>query len=144
MQDTTYNLEVHLQRINQRMAEPTIDHAYTSGISGDLEDEIKATTQCLQICEHAKARFESLANREPSPTPRNNTKEVCAISGDVSGQNKYTIEDVIATGGSNQVVVNTSGGLFHIKKAISHTNSAQLVGSMTKESLDREVDQHYK
>jgi hypothetical protein len=50
---------------------------------------------------------------------------------------------VIADGNSDQVVVTTLADLFDVKKALSKDNSAQLVGSMTDESLRHLTEQRY-
>lgn len=66
IQDTAYNLEVHLQRIDQKMDRFTPDNATTSDINIDLKDEREVTKQCLRICEDARSYLESLTNRESS------------------------------------------------------------------------------
>lgn len=65
VKDTAYNLELHLQRINEKMTQFTVENTNASGISIDLEDEREVTKQCLRICEDAKAHIESLSNGEP-------------------------------------------------------------------------------
>ncbi|PGG96336.1 hypothetical protein GX51_07866 [Blastomyces parvus] len=66
IQDTAYNLEVHLQRINEKMAQFTSQNAYTSDIAIDLKDEREVTKQCFRVCDDARSYIESLANRESS------------------------------------------------------------------------------
>jgi hypothetical protein len=61
--DTAYNLGVHLQRIDEKIAQSTFDKACNSDIRVDLEDEREATIQCLCICEDAKSLVKSLINR---------------------------------------------------------------------------------
>lgn len=78
IQDTAYNLEVHLQRIDEKMARFTIEETKTPDIDIDLKDEREVTQQCLRICEDAKSYIESLTNRESSVlpnTPKNATAE---------------------------------------------------------------------
>lgn len=78
IQDTAYSLEVHLQRIDEKMARFTIEETKTPDIDIDLKDEREVTQQCLRICEDAKSYIESLTNRESSVlpnTPKNATAE---------------------------------------------------------------------
>ncbi|KAH7142705.1 hypothetical protein B0J13DRAFT_596078 [Dactylonectria estremocensis] len=69
IQDTAYNLNIHLQRIDEKMALFTAESreiASASATSIDLEDERVVTEQCLRICEDARSYIESLTNREES------------------------------------------------------------------------------
>ena len=66
IQDTAYNLEVHLQRIDQKTAQFTSENTNTSDISIDLNDEREVTKQCLRVCEDARSYIESLTIRESS------------------------------------------------------------------------------
>ncbi|KIW11741.1 hypothetical protein PV08_09013 [Exophiala spinifera] len=78
VQDTTYNLELHLRRIDEKITSLTFENATTSGISIDLKDEREVTKQCLRICEDAKCYIESLSEREPAlipETPQNAAEE---------------------------------------------------------------------
>ncbi|KAA8646129.1 uncharacterized protein ATNIH1004_007555 [Aspergillus tanneri] len=183
IQDTAYNLEVHLQQIDEKM-------------TTDLEDEREVTKQCLRVCEDAKSYIESLTNREthllqgegsPQTTAEYDMRqffeaqlltrqalyenrdsfaqiisrlgkrlesledtntpkqclEVCKVASEVSRQKIYRIGEVTADGDSDQVVVTTLADLFDIKKALSKGNSAQLVGSMTDESLRHLAEKRY-
>src|ERR1700761_862612 len=69
IQDTAYNLELHLRRIDEKLARLTVDNANTSSGSIDLEDEREVTKQCLRICEDARSYIESLSDRESSLLP---------------------------------------------------------------------------
>ena len=69
--------------------------------------------------------------------------DVCKVASEVSRQKVYRIGEVIAEGGSDQVVVNTLADLFDIKKALSKDSSAQLVGSMTAENLRYLTEKRY-
>lgn len=69
IQDTAYNLELHLRRIDEKMTRLNIDSANTLGGSIDLEDEREVTQQCLRICEDARSYIESLSDRESSLLP---------------------------------------------------------------------------
>ncbi|OAQ58982.1 hypothetical protein VFPPC_11477 [Pochonia chlamydosporia 170] len=62
--DTAYNLELHLQRIDEKMAELTVEDTSTTGVTVDLNDEREVTQQCLRICEDARTFIENLTNRE--------------------------------------------------------------------------------
>lgn len=66
IQDTAYNLEVHLQRVDEKMTRFTTDNANTLNPSVDLKDEREVTKQCLRICEDARYYIESLTNQETS------------------------------------------------------------------------------
>ncbi|EER40864.1 conserved hypothetical protein [Histoplasma capsulatum H143] len=66
IQDTAYNLEVHLQRIDEKMAHFTVKNTYSSDITIDLKDEREVTKQCLRVCDDARSYIESLAKRESS------------------------------------------------------------------------------
>jgi len=210
IQDTQYNLELHLQRIDEKMTQFTIGNTSTSGVSIDLNDEREVTKQCLRVCEEAKSSIESLSNRESSLLPEapqnavddyirnsfeaqlltrqaldgnregftaiidhlrkrletlvqnedpgnNNERlrlqadidiskqclDVCKVASEISRQKVYRIGEVVADGDSDQVVVTTLADLFDIKKALSRNNSAQLVGSMTAESLRHLIDERY-
>jgi hypothetical protein len=64
IQDTTYNLEVNLQRVDERIKRVILDNTNTSGISIDTKDEKEVTKQCLRICEDVRGLIESRANRD--------------------------------------------------------------------------------
>ncbi|KAB8279175.1 hypothetical protein BDV30DRAFT_72364 [Aspergillus minisclerotigenes] len=67
VQDTVYNLEVYLRRIDEKLARIPLDTPDdTPGIKLDLKDEREVTKQCLRICQDAKSYIESLTNRESS------------------------------------------------------------------------------
>lgn len=70
--------------------------------------------------------------------------DVCKMASEVSRQTVYRIGEVIAEGDSDQVVVTTLADLFDIKKALSKDNSAQLVGSMTPETLRYITEKRYE
>ncbi|GLA26493.1 hypothetical protein AnigIFM63326_003653 [Aspergillus niger] len=64
IQDTAYNLELHLRRIDEKLAQLTTEEINASDISLNLEDERDVTKQCLRVCEDAKSYIESLETRE--------------------------------------------------------------------------------
>lgn len=76
IQDTTLNLEVHLQRIDEKMTRFTIEVAHIPEISIDLNNERGVTMQCLRICEDARSYIESLTNRESTLLPEAPQKAV--------------------------------------------------------------------
>ncbi|KAJ5474094.1 hypothetical protein N7475_003660 [Penicillium sp. IBT 31633x] len=79
IQDTVYNLEVHLQRIDEKMARFTLESSNTSDITIDLKDEKEVTKQCLRICEDARSYIESLTHQESSlllEAPQNAAEDV--------------------------------------------------------------------
>ncbi|KAJ5547120.1 hypothetical protein N7494_004705 [Penicillium frequentans] len=70
IQDTAYNLEVRLQRVDEKMARFTTDNANILNSSVDLNDEREVTKQCLRICEDAGHYIESLTNQESFILPK--------------------------------------------------------------------------
>ncbi|OJJ67275.1 hypothetical protein ASPBRDRAFT_59258 [Aspergillus brasiliensis CBS 101740] len=66
IQDTAYNLEIHLRRIDEKLARLTTEEINASDISLILVDERDVTKQCLRVCEDAKSYIESLEIRESS------------------------------------------------------------------------------
>ncbi|KAI5457661.1 hypothetical protein BGZ63DRAFT_393433 [Mariannaea sp. PMI_226] len=71
--------------------------------------------------------------------------EVCKMASDEASQKKsYIVGEAIAEGESDQLVVTTLADLFDVKKAFSRGGSAQLIGSMTDESLQQLTAQRYQ
>ncbi|KAL4936832.1 hypothetical protein BDV06DRAFT_204174 [Aspergillus oleicola] len=64
IKDTSYSLEEHLHRIDEKLAKLTIENSDSLGGNIDLKDERAVTKQCLRICEDARSYIESLTNRE--------------------------------------------------------------------------------
>jgi hypothetical protein len=64
IKDTSYNLKVYLQRIDEKLAQLSTENKDNSGGNVDLKDERAVTKQCLRICEDARSYIESLTNRE--------------------------------------------------------------------------------
>ena len=60
IKDTAYNLEVHLQRIDEKLVYMTTDGAADSVAIADLQDEREVTKHCLLVCNDVRARVESL------------------------------------------------------------------------------------
>ena len=69
IRDTTYNLEIHLQRIDEKMTQLFVENTGSSGVSINLKDEREVTKQCLRICEDARSYIERLSNQESSLWP---------------------------------------------------------------------------
>lgn len=67
VKDTAYNLELRLQRIDQKMtsiAASQLGHPEDNGI--DLQNERAVTLQCLRICESANFYIKSLQDAQPT------------------------------------------------------------------------------
>ncbi|KAH7175929.1 hypothetical protein EDB81DRAFT_850014 [Dactylonectria macrodidyma] len=70
IQDTVYNLNMNLQRLDEKMGLLLKENESTSAsdTSVDLKDEMAVTEQCLRICEDARSYIESLVDQEESLT----------------------------------------------------------------------------
>jgi hypothetical protein len=67
VKDTAYNLEIRLQRIDEKMTSLASYHsAPLEDSSTDLQDEKAVTIQCLRICERATSYIQSLQNEQPT------------------------------------------------------------------------------
>lgn len=62
IKDTAYNLNIHLQRIDEKVAS-IVSQGAPDLTSVNLQDEREVTKQCLRICEDAKLYIESLQAR---------------------------------------------------------------------------------
>jgi hypothetical protein len=94
--DTTYELKLQLQRIDERMALFAIETAPSSNSSIDLKDEKAVTQKCLRICEDAKAFIESLSNQESSllqTTSKNTTEEAIQKAFDAQLETRQTLDE---------------------------------------------------
>lgn len=60
IQDAVYDLKMHLQRLDERLARIDPDEASGVETSVMLHDEKAATRQCLEVCEKARSFLESL------------------------------------------------------------------------------------
>jgi hypothetical protein len=59
--DTTYNLEMHLQRIDEKITSIAVERPTRFEESSiDLQDEKAVTIQCLRICERASSHIKAL------------------------------------------------------------------------------------
>ena len=61
IQNTVYNLNVHLQRVDERLE--GYPNTNISTLNINLDDEKEVTQMCLRICEDAKQFFESLKRK---------------------------------------------------------------------------------
>ncbi|KAF7920156.1 uncharacterized protein EAE97_011497 [Botrytis byssoidea] len=67
VKDTAYNLEIRLQRIDEKMAVLSSCHpTLLEDPSIDLQDEKAVTVQCLRICERATSYIQSLQDEQPT------------------------------------------------------------------------------
>lgn len=68
---------------------------------------------------------------------------VCKVAREASHQKIYRLGEVVADGDGDQVVVTSLADLFDVKKALSQGNSAQLVRSMTDETIQHLAEKRY-
>jgi hypothetical protein len=67
VETTAYNLEMRLQRIDEKISILVADHpSLLEEASLDLQDEKAVTVQCLRICERASAYIKSLQDGQPT------------------------------------------------------------------------------
>ncbi|GKT87530.1 hypothetical protein Ct61P_05380 [Colletotrichum tofieldiae] len=65
--DTIYNLNLHLQRIDEQLAllaTKNTEETSAYDTTVDLKDERAVTEQCLRVCEDARSYLESLTDQE--------------------------------------------------------------------------------
>jgi Fungal N-terminal domain of STAND proteins len=93
IQDTAYNLELHLRRIDEKMTRSNIENINPSVVSIDLEDEREVTKQCLRICEDARSYIESLSNRESSLLPEASQNAVEETSFDAQLRTRQALDE---------------------------------------------------
>lgn len=210
IKDTSYGLQIHLQRIDEKLVRIIADDAVSSDTSVDLQDEKAVTKQCLQICDKARSYIESLQDEQPALTQNtgpatvgivqtqfeaqlltnktlndNRNKivetighlqerldsmvsdkrpgrdhgriqlqedinasrqclEVCnQAAQQVSHQKIHMVGEVVAEDDTDQVVVTTLADLFEVRKVWAKNRSAQLVGSMTDDTLQKMSTDRY-
>jgi hypothetical protein len=67
IKDTAYNLEIRLQRIDEKITSVAADRPTLLEDSNiDLQDEKAVTIQCLRICERASSYITSLQDEQPA------------------------------------------------------------------------------
>ena len=67
IEDTAYNLEMRLQRIDEKITSLATDRqTLLEDSSVDLQDEKAVTLQCLRICERASSYIKSLQDKQPA------------------------------------------------------------------------------
>ncbi|KAH8696920.1 hypothetical protein GQ44DRAFT_733537 [Phaeosphaeriaceae sp. PMI808] len=66
IQDTVYDLKVHLQRVDEKLYGYTIDNPKSNNLTSsiNLHDEREITKLCLRICEDARCYLDSVIQRE--------------------------------------------------------------------------------
>ncbi|KAH7014492.1 uncharacterized protein B0I36DRAFT_299420 [Microdochium trichocladiopsis] len=69
VQDTAYNLETQLQRIQDKMDALETVTSPDPTVTVDLTDEKAVTEQCLRICEEAQAVLQRLQAEQPGNRP---------------------------------------------------------------------------
>ena len=69
VQATIYNLQLQLQRIDEKMTELTAEHYKASDTDVDLTNERDVTQQCLRVCEEATSYIQDLSTRASSLLP---------------------------------------------------------------------------
>ncbi|ORY62628.1 uncharacterized protein BCR38DRAFT_372645 [Pseudomassariella vexata] len=74
--DTTYSLQIHLQRVDEKLARIATDSTATPDARIDLRDEKEVTKQCLIICEGARSYIESLQDQQPSLLQNGNSEDI--------------------------------------------------------------------
>jgi hypothetical protein len=211
IQDTTYNLEINLRQVEEKMSRFILDSANTPPTSIDTNDEKEVTKECLRICEDLRSCIESRANcgsfllqdRPQNATEDNmptcfeaqvltrqvleenrvrftqiighlqkrlesllqnknpeydnererlqhdfdNLKqclEVCRVAREDCYQNIRRTREATAGEHSGQAVVTTLGELSNIRKTLSRNSSAQVLGSITEETLRALASQRYR
>ena len=106
------NLVQTISRLQARLAALMLDE----GPNHDrqmlrLQDDIRISKQCLEVCKEASSQ--------------------------VHYRKIHTIGEVMADNDTDQLVVTTLADLFDVRKVLAKDRSAQLVGSMTDETLQK-------
>lgn len=157
-EDAMHYLASLSDRERERYTRALADHARNDESSGKL-DPFQTHRQTRKLLDDHRDSFareigrlqERLADlsndSEPSQTDERarlqreieileKSLDVCKLaSGEVNRQRIHNFGEVLADGDSDQVVVTTWAELFTIGKAVSKDSSAQLIGSMTDDSL---------
>ena len=66
IKDTAYNLELRLQRIDDKLAGLSTNRSNVLATDVDLKNERAVTEQCLRVCEDARSYLDTLSTRDPS------------------------------------------------------------------------------
>lgn len=82
-----------------------------------VQEDIHASKQCLEVCKQASKQF--------------------------SRQKIHIVGEVVADDDTDQVVVTTLADLFDVGKVLAKSGSAQLVGSMTDDTLQKLTADRY-
>lgn len=121
VKDTTYNLEVHLQRIDEKLGQYKSREKNTTDASVDLQDERAVTQQCLRICQEANSYIDTLVSQEsallshaPQPAQKGDTSgdfEAQTLARQAFSASQATLSGVINSLGERlqSIIVEKSG-----------------------------------
>lgn len=168
VKDTAYQLNLQLQRINDKMASwprRSDSDSNTKEPAIDLDDERQVTRQCLQICEDAKLYLESLTSRNSTllhPPPLDSSAilqqkfEAQLLSNKALDDNKASfvniitrlrerLETVLAEGDSSERLrleedIQTSKQCLEVCKLASSEVSSQKIHIIGEVVADGESD----
>jgi hypothetical protein len=102
-----------ISHLQERLASVTSNGgAEREHLISQLREDISISKQCLEVCQTATIQVHH-------------------------HQKIHTIGEVIADDDTDQVVVTTLADLFDVRKVLAKSRSAQLVGSMTEETLQQ-------
>jgi hypothetical protein len=141
IKDTAYNLEIQLQRIEEKVGSVATKTTLQGGQPAVLAEQTRERLH--------SSNFESGSDRETSWFVKeteiaNQGLKLCVqVSKQLSTQTIHIIDEAICEGNSSQVVVTTLADLFRVGKVKASKNSSQLVGSMDSNTLLALAKQHY-
>jgi hypothetical protein len=102
-----------INRLQERLASvASNDGAERERQMSQLREDINISKQCLEVCQTATVQV-------------HHHRKI------------HTVGEVIADDDTDQVVVTTLADLFDVRKVLAKSRSAQLVGSMTEETLQQ-------
>jgi hypothetical protein len=139
IQDTAYNLEIQLQRIEEKVG--SVNTTLQGGQPAVLVEQPRERLD--------SSNFDRGPDRETlwfvkEAEIANQGLELCTqVSKQLPTQTIHIIDEAICEGNSSQVVVTTLADLFVVGKVKAKKNSSQLVGSMDSNTLLALVKQHY-
>lgn len=158
----------YLKSLQDRQAQTLPRREVTTNASdvvqGVFEAELTTTralnesrTKFMQLISHFQERLASVTASDGAERERQMSQlrediniskqclEVCQMAIDQVHHHRkvYTVGEVIADDDADQMVVTTLADLFDVRKVLSKSRSAQLVGSMTDETLQRVSKDRY-
>lgn len=102
-----------IRHLQERLASATSNEgAEREHQMSQLREDINISKQCLEVCQTATVQVHQ-------------------------HRKIHTVGEVIADDDTDQVVVTTLADLFDVRKVLAKSRSAQLVGSMTEETLQQ-------